>query len=118
MHELSIAEALYGTVNDWQRSNGGTVTKVSVAIGRLGGVDAEALKFAWPMVLAAGENAGLANSELELEMLLLSFACRDCSGKVDSEKLMLKCPLCGRESLARHGGRELILKSIEVKEDV
>ena len=50
MHELSLAEALYKTVETWQKENGGKILSVTVEIGRLGGVDPDSLKYAFSLV--------------------------------------------------------------------
>ncbi len=115
MHELSIAEALLGSLKEWHEKNGGEITKMSIAVGRLAGVDPEALRFAWPMALAAGAAPGYQHCALEIEMLPLAFRCRGCDKRVEAEKLILTCPFCGREALVRDGGRELTLKHLEVE---
>ena len=51
MHELSIAEALRQTLLEYQQENGGKVLKLFVSIGRLGGIDPEALEYVWPMAM-------------------------------------------------------------------
>ncbi len=118
MHELSVAEALLGTIDRYQREHGGRVKKLALAIGRLGGVDPEALRDVWPMALAVNGNEQLAGCMLDIEVLPLSFRCSECGEKVKAEKLTLECPACKREILVRDGGRELIMKHIEIEENV
>lgn len=115
MHELSVAQALLESVDRCQRENGGKVRKVGLTIGRLGGVDPEALHYAWPAALAASPNPALAECVLDVKVLPLSFICRKCGAKVKAEKLTLECPTCHRETLVRDGGRELIINYIEVE---
>ncbi|MBO5762700.1 MAG: hydrogenase maturation nickel metallochaperone HypA, partial [Lentisphaeria bacterium] len=51
MHELSIAEALVSSAAAWCRENHRKALALKIAVGRIGGVDPEALKIAWPMAL-------------------------------------------------------------------
>jgi hydrogenase nickel insertion protein HypA len=118
MHELSVAQALLETLDRYQRGNGGSVKKMALTLGRLGGVDPDALRYAWPAALAANGNRALADCGLEIEVLPLSFVCRECGTKIKAEKLTLECPACHRETLVRDGGRELIIKHIEVEQNV
>ncbi len=118
MHELSVAGAVLTSLEEYVAKNGGEIRKISLTLGRLGGVDPEALRFAWPMALAASGNKALEHCELEIELLPLSFLCRSCGGTCEAEKLLLNCPACGTESLVRNGGRELLIKSIEVERNV
>ena len=118
MHELSVAEALLDSLKRYQRENGGRIKKLALSIGRLGGIDPEALSYAWSIALEANGSRELASCELDVEVLPLRFACRECGGEIESEKLILECPTCRRETLVRAGGRELIMKHIEVEENV
>ena len=115
MHELSVAQALLDTVDRWQKENGGNVLSLRVEIGRLAGVDPEALAYAWPMALGASENVHLRGCRLETEMLPLEFSCTACGRRVLSEKLVMICPACGCERMRHLSGRELRLKDIEVE---
>ena len=115
MHELSIAEALLKTLNDYVDEHGGKVTKLSLLLGRLCGADSESLMFAWPLALEADGRAALAGCALEIESPPLAFSCRACGGACEAVKPIFVCPACGGESLIRSGGRELMIKSIEVE---
>ena len=118
MHELSIAEALLKTLKDYVGEHGGQVTKLSLTLGRLCGADSESLMFAWPLALAANGSAALANCALEIESPPLTFSCRSCGKSCEAVKPIFVCPACGDESLIRSGGRELMIRSIEVETDV
>ena len=82
MHELSVAEALLNTIDRWQREHGGELIRLRVVVGRLGGIDPEALRYAWPMALASSENPHLQKCRLEVEMLPLEFSCTECGKKI------------------------------------
>ena len=49
MHELSVAEALLNTIDRWQREHGGELIRLRFVVGRLGGIDPEALDYAFDM---------------------------------------------------------------------
>lgn len=115
MHELTVAEALLKTIDGWQKEHGGTVIRAKVAVGRLSGVDKDALEFAWPVATANCDNPFLKDCVLEIELMPFKFQCRKCEKVSTLEKFTISCPVCGEESLVRHGGRELILQNIEVE---
>ena len=116
MHELSVAESLLNTLDAWQKENGGSLIRLKIVIGRLGGIDREALEYAWPMALETSGNPHLKRCRMEVEVLPLEFRCPACGKQILSEKLVMECPDCGCERLRRQGGRELILKEIEVED--
>ena len=116
MHELSIAEALVQSAAAWCRENRRKALALKIAIGRIGGVDPEALKIAWPMALDVADNPDLTGCRLELEVLPLRFGCTQCGAETEAERLIWVCPSCGGESLRRKGGCELLLQSIEVED--
>ncbi len=116
MHELSIAQSLLETVTKWQEENGGRVKVLRVALGRLGGVDGESLRFAWPLAVEVVPNPAIRECRLEVELLPLNFVCSACGGTCSADRLIWSCPACGKDALQSRGGRELILKNIEVED--
>ena len=109
MHELSLAEALHKSVEDWRSANGGTIVSVTVEIGRLGGVDPEALEYAFGMV---------APYPVKTVLLPLRFRCGGCGKEVETDRLPESCPACGADAvrLRRLNGRELSIREIEVED--
>ncbi len=105
------------TLKDYKSRNGGRIVSATLRLGRLGGVDPEALRFAWPLALeAAGEDP--AGCALLIELLPLRLQCRACGAETETEKPIGQCAMCGSESLTRLNGRELVLQQIEVEQDV
>ncbi len=109
MHELSLAEALHKSVEDWRSVHGGKIVGVTVEIGRLGGVDPEALEYAFGLV---------APYRLKTVLLPLRFFCGGCGKEVETERLPEACPFCGGDAmrLRRLNGRELSIREIEVED--
>ncbi|MBQ4107018.1 MAG: hydrogenase maturation nickel metallochaperone HypA [Lentisphaeria bacterium] len=113
MHELSVAEALQQQLSAWIKEHGGRVRRVTVEVGRLCGVDAAALKSVWPVAAASGDPA-LSGCRLEVVSLPMRFVCPECDRQTEAEKLVWSCPYCGAEPLRRAGGRELMIKELEL----
>jgi len=108
MHELSLAEALTESVEKWQAANGGKVLSVTVDVGRLGGVDPEALEYAFGLI---------APYKIRTVLLPLRFRCGRRRREFEMERLPESCPECGAEyfMLRRLNGRELSIREIEVE---
>ena len=109
MHEFSLAEALCGTVEKWRAEHGGKIESVTVEIGRLGGVDPEALKYAFGL---------LTSWPLKTVLLPLRFRCGKCGGEMETDRFPDTCPACGTDAadLRRLNGRELSIREIEVSD--
>lgn len=115
MHELSIAQSLMTTIETWRKQNGKPrVLSARVEIGRLSGVDPELLRGTWEI---ACENAceGLRHCVLNVDLLPLTYHCRNCGKDFESENFTTACPGCGTPFPRRSGGHELNLKNIEVE---
>lgn len=115
MHELSIAEALIEQVGRELKRAGqsGPVVRVELSVGRLSGVNADALRFAFDL-LAPGtlvEGAALAITEPPARC-----CCRICRAETEIDELVFRCPRCESHEVTIEGGRELLLECIEVEE--
>ena len=113
MHELSIAEALVSQLKDVARDQSAThVLALTVDVGPLSGLDPEALQFAFPMAaedtVAAGATLHIQKTEAELE-------CRGCKRRSRPTFPIFACSHCGSTDVEVHGGRELLLKSVELE---
>ncbi len=115
MHELSVATALAESLRDYMRQHRCRVTCAHVRVGRLSGIDPEALRFAWEPALANFADAGLQGCVLALKLAPLRHVCKNCGAEVDLDDWELRCPECRQETLRRTGGNEFILESIEVE---
>jgi hydrogenase nickel incorporation protein HypA/HybF len=114
MHELSIVEALRGQVEkEVERAGeGGRVTRLSLIIGRLSGVNSDSIRFAFEL-LAPGtvlEKAQLVISEPRAECV-----CEDCGATSEIDRLVAQCPTCASHDITIRGGTELILQTIDLE---
>lgn len=112
MHELSIALALIDQVQKATRaSSAGTVRRITLRIGKLAGVDPDALSFAFPL---AAEGTRLEHTVLDMVLVEPEMRCRACGKSVDTE-LVAICVHCGARDLELKQGRELIIESVELE---
>ena len=128
MHELSIACEIFEQVINSAKSHRATqVNQVTLQIGRLTQTNPEQLSFCFK-VIAEGSIA--ADADLVVEMIPPSLEC-ECgyegtldkaqireSSELKSELLAytaaMECPICEKHAHII-GGRELIIKSIEIE---
>lgn len=112
MHELGIAESVLGIVAEEMRRNGlERVLKVRLEVGKLSGVDREALDFAFEALLPDSPAAG---AQIEISVPALLLRCLSCSA--DYEALSaddLRCPRCGEARFEVRRGREMLVTAIE-----
>lgn len=88
------------------------VVGVKLLVGRMTGVEPEALRFCFAS-LAAGTVA--AEAELEIELAPLCACCRDCGEEFGVENYRFLCPQCGSAAVEVISGRELRVEHLEVE---
>lgn len=115
MHELSIVEALIEQVEKEVRRSGhqGRVTGLDLVVGRLSGVHADSLRFAFSI---ASPGTLLGGAQLRISEPTALCRCHACGQSSPIEELTAGCPLCGGASVTIEGGQELILQSIELED--
>ncbi|MBL7115241.1 MAG: hydrogenase maturation nickel metallochaperone HypA [Kiritimatiellae bacterium] len=115
MHELSIAMALVDDVARALETENAisSVTTVRVRIGKLSGVDAEALKQAFPI---AAENTCCNAAQLAITEIETQATCNACGAEFMPEFAFCICTACNSTDVAITGGRELLLESIELND--
>jgi hydrogenase nickel incorporation protein HypA/HybF len=115
MHEMSIVEALLDQVQEEVDRAGcrGRVTKLDLAVGRLSGVCADSLRFAFELLAPGTVAEGAA---IDIQEPPAECVCRDCGRRQPIEDLVIECPACGSGQIALVGGRELVLLTIDVEE--
>jgi len=132
MHELSIAMALVedveralfrdaaATSTDDAASAArpktffpGAVSLVRVRIGKLSGVDAEALKQAFPV---AAENTCCNAAQLAVTEIETQATCHACGAEFTPEFAFCVCTECDSTDVEITGGRELLIESVELND--
>ncbi len=128
MHELSIAcEILEQVLNTAKAHDATKVKHVTLQMGRLSHTNADQLTFCFK---AIAEESIAKDVEFIVEMVPPSLEC-ECgyNGPVDEKQIResselksellayiaaIECPICGKPAQIT-GGRELIIKSIEIE---
>lgn len=115
MHELSIVEAVIEQVDEEVRRAGaeGKVAKLELSIGRLSGVNAESIRFAFELL---APNTILSGAEIVIHEPKAVCRCNSCHAETEIDDLTLKCPRCSSDDIAIEGGREMLLQSIDVED--
>jgi len=115
MHELSIVEALIEQVEAEVEQAGaaGPVSRLALSIGRLSGVCADSVRFAFELL---SPDTILAGAALEIEEPKAVCVCHGCAERTELEELCLHCPACGSPDITIEGGQEMLLETIDVEE--
>lgn len=112
MHELSIAESLIEQVRQVaEREHADRVARITVDVGPLSGVDPQALETAFPV---AAEHTVAEHAELAIECTGATATCRACSHTFTPQLPLCPCPQCGSLDADIDGGRDLLLKAVEL----
>ncbi len=108
MHELSIAQSVVEAVTE--RADGRQVRRVSMVVGRLSGVVAQALVFSFELVC---EGTVAEGAELVVDEPAGRARCRTCADEFDVGDLVLLCR-CGSTDVELVRGHELLVSSMEL----
>jgi hydrogenase nickel incorporation protein HypA/HybF len=113
MHELSIAVGIIeGVLEESERRGGLTVEAVRVRLGRMSGVDKDALLFAYQI---ARQDTPLASARLEIEDVNLVIFCPTCDRELETEPSAgAFCPRCGALVSRVVQGDELEITALEI----
>ena len=112
MHEMSLCEGILQVLEDAAEQQGFTrVNKVRLEIGRFAGVESDALRFGFDVVMK-----GSLADEADLEIIELPghAFCFGCAETVTLNNRLDPCPACGSGKLAPSGGDEMRIKDLEV----
>jgi hydrogenase nickel incorporation protein HypA/HybF len=95
--------------------NGDRIVKVGVQVGDLSGVDVEALRFSFEVIVM---DSDLAPLELIIERIVHSRHCGVCptTFTVDLCEFDASCPVCGNLHTEFAGGDELAITYLELEE--
>ncbi|VBB05318.1 hydrogenase/urease nickel incorporation metallochaperone hypa [Lucifera butyrica] len=112
MHELSIAQSLLevalGSVKDPEIKQ---IRLIKLRIGRLTGVEPEALRFAWTAVSAGTIAAG---AMLDVDWVPLTGRCHNCRQDLILKQYHVFCPVCRSPAFEMTSGQELTMDYLEV----
>ena len=112
MHELSLAMSLIELAeSETLRADSSAVISVDVLIGRLSGVDPEALRF---MLDISKKNTLLDHAVINFELVDGKGRCRVCHHEFIVDNLTPVCPGCQEISVDITGGDQLRIVSMEV----
>lgn len=113
MHEMGIATAaLEQVLAQATKAGGSRVHRICVRVGSLSGVDPEALRFAFSVVLPGTSAAG---AVLDIEPVQAAVRCDACERHFEPVSATLfECPDCHAFSSSLLRGLELDLHAIDI----
>jgi hydrogenase nickel incorporation protein HypA/HybF len=112
MHEMSLAEGVLQLIEDAaQAQSFSRVTTVWLEIGQLAGVEIEAMKFCFDVVVKDSLAEG---AKLEIIATPGSGWCMHCAQTVPLAEVFGECPRCGQYQVQVTGGTEMRVKELEV----
>lgn len=116
MHELSIAVSIVEMATEESEKRGGAkIDAVHLKLGKLSGVVKDALLFSWEI---ACQGTSLDNSRLEIEEIPVVAFCENCQAEKTIDAINnLVCPTCEKPTPEIVSGRELIVTTLEIKEN-
>ena len=113
MHELSIAESLLELIEEHAITHKfKKVTKITLEIGVLAGIEKSALLFCFPEVT---QNSVAEGAELVIQDKLAKGTCQHCHQEVLLSDWYEPCIHCGKVGFNISEGGEMTIKSIEVE---
>ena len=116
MHELPVVHSLLEQLRAEAERLGvsGKVAVVHLKLGALTTFVPEAMTFYFE---ALTKGTDLESARLDVEEVPVAGACRRCGEAVTLEGLPFVCAACGSPDLEITSGRELVIDSLEVRDD-
>ena len=112
MHEMSICESILDVLNEQARAqNFDAVKRVSLEVGPFSGVEIEALKFGFDVVM---RNSLAEGAALEIVETQARATCLECGAEAAIAQRYDPCPQCGSHLLKVTSGEELKIRELEV----
>ena len=108
MHEFGLCTGIVDAVQ--RRASGRPVARVRVRVGVLHQVADEAFQQAFAHA-AMGTEAE--NALVDLVVIPVQAVCRTCEAGMNSNDVIVGCPMCGGVDIEITAGDELVLESIE-----
>ncbi|MCX7892468.1 MAG: hydrogenase maturation nickel metallochaperone HypA [Burkholderiales bacterium] len=112
MHEMSLAEGVLAIIEDAaRRERFARVKAVRLEIGRLAGVEPDAMRFCFDVVTRGSVAEGC---RLEIVDTPGTAWCMHCAQPVEVAQRYDDCPRCGGHQLTVTGGTEMKVRELEV----
>ena len=112
MHEMSLCQSIRDAIEEQAESQEFTkVDRVKLEVGPLSGVEVEALRFGFDVVMRGSIVEG---ATLEIDEPPATAWCMMCAKAVPIEQRYDACPDCGGHQLQVTSGEELRIKELEV----
>lgn len=112
MHELSIALSIVDVAEkEVAKINGESVSDIELEIGKLAGIEKDALEFAWPEAI---KNSVLKNANRTIVWVDAEAMCNECQKTYPIRDLFDVCPYCGSYFKEINKGKELKIKSLTI----
>lgn len=113
MHEMSLCESVLQTLEQQAEvQHYRQVKTVWLEIGALSGVEIDALRFSFDVVVQGSLAAG---ARLEIIVAPGQAWCLPCGRNVPVQQLYDECPVCGSHQLQVNGGDQMRIKELEVE---
>jgi hydrogenase nickel incorporation protein HypA/HybF len=112
MHELSITRNIVAIVSEAAGSR--RVRRVTLEVGKLSGVMPDAIAFCFDVV---AKDTMLDGAELDIRLIDGRARCEDCGIEFATETIFASCP-CGSRRVVRLAGEELMVKTMELLDEV
>lgn len=109
MHELGITRNIIGIVSE--AAGGRSVRRVTLEIGKLSGVMADAIAFCFDVV---AKGTPLEGAELDIREIDGQGECSVCGAQFAMPTMYTPCP-CGSRASVRLSGEELKVKTMELE---
>jgi hydrogenase nickel incorporation protein HypA/HybF len=113
MHELSIALNIVEIASETLNKNGGgKISALFLKLGKLSGVEKDALLFSWDLACA---DTALEGSRLIIEEIPVAVHCKFCHADQTLNSInKFSCPVCQNLAPEIVRGRELELTALEI----
>jgi hydrogenase nickel incorporation protein HypA/HybF len=112
MHELAITQGIVEMIVE--RTDRARIAAVYLRIGKVSGVVPDAVRFCFDLVAAGSPVQG---ARLEIDEPAGRARCRTCGSAFEVEGLVVLCP-CGSADVEVVGGDELLVRAVELAEEV
>ncbi|MCJ2182808.1 hydrogenase maturation nickel metallochaperone HypA [Novosphingobium sp. 1949] len=112
MHEMALCESIRQIIEEQAQGQGFTrVARVALDIGVFSGVEAQALRFGFDVVM---KGSVAQDARLEIHVQPATAWCLPCGHEVGLAQRYDACPDCGSYQLQVTGGENLSIRELEV----